>query len=477
MKTITILSILLIGICNVVAAQSIKLSTSSLSEGGGSSKGPTLGMSSSGGTILSNTSSGGGFFTMQGGFIASSKAFTGTTLAVTSAIDANWNMISVPALASNYRKTLLYPTAVSVAFTYQGSYVQCDTLKRGAGYWLKYNRDTTLQFLGTSFARETIAVIDKWNMIGSVSYPVLASSITPVPPTTIASDVFGYSISSGYFTADTLKPGRAYWIKVHTAGKVIVNPGSASIAPTASSQLYLSAQKPTPQGPLREQLSTLQITDANNRSRTVYFSTLPSEIDLNAFEPPPIAPGNVLDVRYASNCLLTTANNQKATEAAVHISSAEYPIKVQWKSVSGEGSATLLVDGKEIKMSGTGESTISNPQSPIRLKLSASSVKELPKMFELMQNYPNPFNPSTVIRYQLPMASKITLRVYDILGQGIVTLVDEIQDAGYKRVAWNASNLPSGVYFYRIVAEGIPDEKAGTLGQKFTKVKKLLLVK
>ncbi len=75
-----------------------------------------------------------------------------------------------------------------------------------------------------------------------------------------------------------------------------------------------------------------------------------------------------------------------------------------------------------------------------------------PKEFRLEQNYPNPFNPTTTIQYQLAADSKVTLKVYDILGSEVATLINEDQEAGYKEVKFNASNLASGMYIYRITA-------------------------
>ncbi len=85
--------------------------------------------------------------------------------------------------------------------------------------------------------------------------------------------------------------------------------------------------------------------------------------------------------------------------------------------------------------------------------------------YKLDQNFPNPFNPTTVIRYQLPVTSKVSLRIYDLLGREITTLVNEEQSAGWKEVQWNASNFASGMYFYRL--------QAGS----FVDVKKMLVVK
>ncbi len=75
-----------------------------------------------------------------------------------------------------------------------------------------------------------------------------------------------------------------------------------------------------------------------------------------------------------------------------------------------------------------------------------------PKSFKLYQNYPNPFNPTTKISWQTPAGSWQTLKVYDILGNEVATLVDEYRDAGKYEITFNASNLASGVYFYRLKA-------------------------
>ena len=77
---------------------------------------------------------------------------------------------------------------------------------------------------------------------------------------------------------------------------------------------------------------------------------------------------------------------------------------------------------------------------------------EIPESYGLSQNYPNPFNPTTAIQYQLPVDSRVTLKVYDILGRQVASLVSEFQQAGYKEVRFNASSLASGTYIYRIVA-------------------------
>jgi hypothetical protein len=96
---------------------------------------------------------------------------------------------------------------------------------------------------------------------------------------------------------------------------------------------------------------------------------------------------------------------------------------------------------------------------------------EIPTEYNLSQNYPNPFNPSTLINFDLPKQSVVTLEIYDVLGQKVKTLVNgETMDPGYYKITWNGTNqygstVSSGIYFYRIVAD------------KFTSLKKMMFLK
>ncbi|MDY0081113.1 MAG: T9SS type A sorting domain-containing protein, partial [Ignavibacteriaceae bacterium] len=82
---------------------------------------------------------------------------------------------------------------------------------------------------------------------------------------------------------------------------------------------------------------------------------------------------------------------------------------------------------------------------------SETKKEVIPEQYNLFQNYPNPFNPETVISYQLVAGGQVSLKVYDILGNEIVTLVDKEQESGRYQVTFDASKLSSGVYICRIV--------------------------
>jgi hypothetical protein len=166
-----------------------------------------------------------------------------------------------------------------------------------------------------------------WNLLGSISDPIWASSIRSEPPGIITSNFFGYS--GTYTHVDVILPGSAYWVNVSEdalltfSSDTSLNPGRIRIVPTLET-------------------------------------------------PPPLP---------------------------------------------------LEAHGDPIAM---------------------------PSTFVLEQNHPNPFNPLTFIEYRLPADVQVTLKVYDVLGREMATIVDGLEHAGTYAVQWDASRVPSGIYFYRL---------------------------
>lgn len=105
-------------------------------------------------------------------------------------------------------------------------------------------------------------------------------------------------------------------------------------------------------------------------------------------------------------------------------------------------------------------------------------VTVVPDQFLLYQNYPNPFNPTTVIPFELLQTSLVTITIYNVLGQEIARLLNrEVMDEGAQEAEFDAARLPSGVYFYRLAAEGISDGEGAVPARNFVAVKKMLLVR
>ncbi len=127
-------------------------------------------------------------------------------------------------------------------------------------------------------------------------------------------------------------------------------------------------------------------------------------------------------------------------------------------------SISTLAIGEIVSMLGTNNLNLSKSSTSDKLKIEKENSIS-PSSFILHQNYPNPFNPSTIINYQLTINNYTTLKIYDVLGREVATLVDEYKEAGYYEVNWDAVNVPTGVYLYKL--------NSGN----FTDVKKLVLLK
>jgi len=148
------------------------------------------------------------------------------------------------------------------------------------------------------------------------------------------------------------------------------------------------------------------------------------------------------------------------------------PVQIKINTSLGDTTVTLFNDAQtqnfQFQIIGEPQSIVFDPGNWI-LK-NSTSVTEVddfnqPLSFSLEQNYPNPFNPSTTIEYSIPQNSLVTLKVYDVLGREVATLVNEQNEAGKHTVEFDASKLNSGVYFYKI--------ESGN----FIETKKMILVK
>jgi len=106
-----------------------------------------------------------------------------------------------------------------------------------------------------------------------------------------------------------------------------------------------------------------------------------------------------------------------------------------------------------------------NNFSVVYIPVSVEQIEEIATDYRLEQNYPNPFNPSTIIRYSIPIQSKVKLTIYNTIGENITEIFDRTQNAGSYEVEFDGSELSSGIYFYRL--------QAGS----YVKTKKMILLR
>ncbi len=366
---------------------------------------------------------------------------------------AAWNLVSIPVIPTDSSLATNFPGAAVPVYRYLNGYVGQSAVSNGAGYWVRYDNAQTIAMSGSLIAEDTIEVTERWNIVGSVSYPVPVSSIGAVPGSMTLSTIWGYDADSGYYAADSIMPGHGYWVKVSEAGQLVLSSSPANTPAAVHSS------------PAPEHTGMLTFIDAKGRRQTLYI-TDGALNNAEEYELPPSPPKGMFDIRFATQ---RNIGEVHGNDAVILLQGLTYPVTVLFEQEANAKGVYSLIERKgekEIARYDLSTQSVTMPSNTTgSVMLEVNSNTTAPKEFTLYQNHPNPFNPLTVISYQLPADGMVTLKIYTPLGQEIATLVDEVQSAGSKLVEWNAGNFPSGIYFYKLTAG------------KSTEVKKMVLAK
>ncbi|MHC1738935.1 MAG: T9SS type A sorting domain-containing protein [Ignavibacteriaceae bacterium] len=355
-------------------------------------------------------------------------------------IAGGWNIVSVPVNAPDMRKITLFSAATSPLYGFNNGYQSIDTARIGSGYWIRFGSGTVLNVCGTQAESNSVAIKSGWNLIGIYNQNIIVSGITTTPSGILTSPFYQYS--NGYQPATTLEVGRGFWIRCSTDGVINLN---TKLSEKTISEDYFATNY--------SELSRITVTDKNKNQAFLYIDN--EKANLSLYDLPPMPPEGIFDVRFSSD---RVAENLKAGMKEIRINSAIYPIEIKTEAEVKvkverglESEERILRNGESIQVS---EGS----------RIFVESV-ETPAEFSLSQNYPNPFNPTTAVSYQIPVSGKVTLKIFDVLGKEVATLVNKEAEAGSYHAEFNASGISSGVYFYELQAGG------------FRSVKKMILVR
>ncbi len=370
------------------------------------------------------------------------KSYQSTVNIVTSTFSTNagWNLVSVPLMVEDFRKSELFPTAVSYAYSFDNGYVTKDTLKNGEGYWLKFNSPQEHTLSGVDLQNLTINLKPGWNLIGTINGNVSVNSIETNPPGIIQGNIYGFD--GGYTPVNTLQKGKAYWLKSSQNGQLIINSAYAKRIVDVSEILTIP---------------NLIFMNGDGQKCSLRISAdKPDE----AFELPPLPPAPVFDVRFD----MDRYNSQLKDEMIVNLSGVVPPVTIDYSEIDDLAfQVTDVIDGKFLNQVLTKNNDVIINQKLDKLKIKL--VKKNTFNYSLEQNYPNPFNPSTYISFTIPAKMPVKLIVYDLLGNEVRTLINEELNMGKHSVKFDGSDLTSGIYFYKLIT---PD---------FISAKKMLLIK
>jgi M6 family metalloprotease-like protein len=386
-------------------------------------------------------------------------------------ISGNWQTVSVGAILSNYSSSSIFPTAIPPVYEFipgQG-YVVRTTLANGPGYWVKFGSAQSLAHAGLILDSINIRVSRGWNLIGSISDKVPKRNICTEPPGIIIS-MYYYDGGYHYLTnSDSLKPGRGYWLNSTSTGNII---------------LLRNYNCPENEGIDLSGMDKFIVTDSEGRTQDLYIANVDIDTTITEVDrslPPPL-PEIDFDARFNYGEFIKAVSvDSGEVNLEIDVQTNAYPVILSWEINPANGiEYSFLSDSGFGKISSLNNinrklNIDENSKGKIRLfgRISNSVNTGLPEKFELLQNYPNPFNPVTKIKFTVPKEIRVSLTVYNILGEKVKELKNELMKPGYYEVNFDASNLASGIYLYRIQA-GDPSSSSG---QGFVNSKKMLLLK
>lgn len=374
--------------------------------------------------------------------------------AMLSVYEPGWQLVSLPFFTNETEASHWFDYIItnSIYAFENGTYSVSEAFKPGNSMWVRFTEEEELLFQSDLIEEVEIDLDERWNLIGSTSEVIEAAELYENEII-----VEGTLYDDSYQQADAIKPGHGYWVMAEEDGALTLSETETAKFVKDDSQVESTSYDPA------ESFYQLKVSSDDDESYRELFvaGELPEELDIRSFSLPPLPPSEVFDVRFEDNYRLV-----EETSATIEVQHQDEPVVValdQPENIQEQGELwqfELLSGGEVIntKEINTGESFEVTDSEVDKITLNATEVtdspkqKEKPEDFALDQNYPNPFNPATVISYDLPETAHVTLEVYDLQGRLIGTLVDEEQQAGNHEATWDASDLASGVYLYRLSA-------------------------
>ncbi len=415
-----------------------------------------------------------------------------------------WNLIGASSWPFNLADVATTPGCqITSLITYvNGGYLPATTIEPGKGYWISVNNAGTLSMKisrpyngvtsplppallspadGSVNQPYATGPVLAWNSApGATSYTVLVAT-----DNNLSNRIYQLSVASTSVALPHLDPGSVYYWNVAS-----VNSNGMGIPSSTwmfSTSEVTGQPGPSPCGGTQvssiEDLDRFVVSDASGQMQVLYVMNAASRLNLpfSNFDLPPELDRSSFSVRFASGKLIEKVTSTERSHVEVVIRRAKFPVRLAWDVNRLNGieywrqnimqtagtDSSFLQDTGSMVLNRPGAvifSSQANPCPPASRTILVGSIKDesgvvTPLSFSLSQCYPNPFNPTTSIKYELPEGAYVSLRVFDILGREVATLVNGFQSSGSKVVEFDGTNLPNGMYIYRLIASGFADTK------------------
>jgi len=363
-----------------------------------------------------------------------------------------WNLAGLPVDEGPLPYQSVFYNASQPPYLFDTQYEESQNLVTGMGYWIHLNSDETVYFTGAELTRLDLQLNEGWNLVSGLGHSLPEAAVEDNQGI-INSAWHGFN--GAYYIATTIEPGYGYWVRASEPGTVTLEHSAAKLL------VAKQTEQPWHRFNLNEDFNALYFISGRDTLQTLYFGgELPEEIPASRFVMPPVPPTEAFDARFVGieSRLAESSAPQIAIQAGereveVHLHSPALSAMQRWEIVQTEDGRPVdrqtLLDGEAIALHSADVTHIELVHMDGSF---AEDGSDLPNQFALKQNYPNPFNPTTVIQYQLPVASDVRLDVYDMTGRHVATLVNGQVSAGSHTVTFDGTNLSSGVYMYRLQA-------------------------
>ena len=339
-----------------------------------------------------------------------------------------WNMVSSPVLPTEVPASEIFPSDVGVFkyLTDLRTYNYADLIRDGEGYWIWSESETSFTIAGSGIPGYRREILPGWNLIGAIENSASVSDIEISPSGGILGDIFGWD-GVTYYSADSLKPGRAYWLLSTSSGILHVPSG------------YRSRPGITPQ-PLWEITALIETGTENNTVIMAYSPDAASGLGFGDIPMPPVPP---------------TENQRQSALLCDGIELAlDQSPSAEWQLLLKENAFITLTYPEDKFVSIDGEKYLSGEKfslSPGLHRITADNI--LPEHFSILGCVPNPFNAATDILIAMPEKSELHLDIFDISGR-LVNSISGEYPAGTIKISWDGrkstgKELPSGMYLVR----------------------------
>ncbi len=361
-------------------------------------------------------------------------------------INKGWNLLSMPVRpASTYWKDV-FKNALNVPIRFSQNLYQSEIdLRVGVGYFIKYSDEIDVTIAGARVTRiddqnNSVRLYEGWNTIGSLSTPVGIDAVGLLPFGSGAfpvrdGDIYGYVTDRGYQAVSEIVPGLGYWMKIT---------GQAWLQMVATSRPKTGVNFSSVRASMMATSTPVTILDADGKTSTIYVAEQGAVDAMGVFELPPLPPNGLFDVRFSNQAYV-----EDVTSPLVRFQGVSFPMTVTINNPERNYSVVNPVNGQVL---GTAFAhrmnviTITDPNTPsLRLMGEENDLGALS-----VSVTPNPVATTGLANITVPSAGRVIVELYNVVGERVATIMDEVKAAGIYGVDVNTALLPAGRYIVKV---------------------------